>query len=161
MILLLLILLILCTTTTADTTAIATLRKMRLEMENEMFCPDRYIGDLFVSDDDLDDENADMMYLEAKRMIPHWKKNTNSISNIKNTNQNEESQNNMNEIIGQLNSIELNQELLLSSMSPTPQPLSSTPDAIPKTTSFFTQKESMQLASIQGQIPPLSQITKE
>ena len=48
-------------------------RDLRLDAETEMFDADRYLGDLFLSDDP-DSEEADMIYVEAVRMVPHWEK---------------------------------------------------------------------------------------
>jgi protein SHQ1 len=55
-----------------------TRRENRIQMENDKFDPDRYMDDWNLSPS-ADDENTDMVYSEAIRMIPHyWLNDTNS-----------------------------------------------------------------------------------
>ncbi len=56
-----------------DKTPMEERRDLRLEMEHSKFDPDRYLADLFLSEDD-DDEYSDMIYVEAMRFEPHWDK---------------------------------------------------------------------------------------
>lgn len=114
-------------------------REMRLEIENEKFCPNRYLGDLYISDN-YDDEDADMTYLEAKNMVPHWQDSKEQASSATSTSTNTTSTS-VNTIIDQLQSMTVLEEQ----------------DSI----SFFTKEESLHLASIKADIPHLSQITKE
>ena len=46
-------------------------RELRLETEVAKFDADRYLGDVFLSSDP-NDENADMVFTEAVRMVAHW-----------------------------------------------------------------------------------------
>jgi len=46
-------------------------RELRLESEAAMFDADRYLGDLYISSDG-NDEDADMIFVEAFRMDTHW-----------------------------------------------------------------------------------------
>lgn len=48
-------------------------REMRIQTENEKFDPERYLGDLLILDD-IDQDEADMIYIEAIHMKPHWQK---------------------------------------------------------------------------------------
>ncbi len=116
-------------------------REMRLQMENEKFCPNRYLGDLYISDK-YDDEDVDMTYLEAKNMVPHWQDTKKKASSVTSTSTTTRStSNSVNTIVDQLQSMTVSEEQ--------------------DSTSFFTKEESLHLASIKADIPPLSQITKE
>ena len=50
-------------------------RETRLSVEFEKFDGDRYLGDLFLSSDP-NDEEADMIFIEAMRMETHWSDST-------------------------------------------------------------------------------------
>lgn len=49
-------------------------RELRIITENQKFDPDRYLGDLFLSNNPEDDD-ADMVFVEATQMVPHWQSN--------------------------------------------------------------------------------------
>jgi protein SHQ1 len=48
-------------------------RELRLESEAAMFEPERYLGDLYLTSEG-NDEDADMIFIEAFRMDTHWEK---------------------------------------------------------------------------------------
>ena len=50
-------------------------RNLRLDTEQSKFDPDRYLGDLFLSSDE-NDEDADMIFVSACSMEPHWVSST-------------------------------------------------------------------------------------
>jgi len=115
-------------------------RKLRLSAEQENFCPDRYLGDLHLSLDDNDE--ADMIYVEAKTMKSHWSIIRASQSASKSLHQNDHS---VDEIISgmeQLQTKEVEKE-------------------VTNQTTFFTESESMQLTNTKAQIPLPSRINNE
>ena len=148
------------------------MREMRLEIENDKFCPNRYLGDLYLSDD-YNDEDADMTFIEAKHMIPHWRTNHKDV-NAK-TVTSEENVSSISTITSKLESINMNG----GDKATTRSIATSASAAIAKNNndmnedsqtenneilsgpSFFTEKESLLLTSIKAQVPPLPQISKE
>ena len=122
------------------------IREMRLQIEDDKFCPNRYLGDLYLTDNYEDEEDADMTFIEAKNMFPHWQSleassHSQSITSV-------------DVISNQLSSIkvhdddsEVNSEVNENHEHCHP--------------SFFTEEESTHLASIKGALPPLSQISSE
>jgi len=54
-----------------DETSYEDRRKIRLQTEREKFDTERYLEDLYLSDN-YDDINADMVYVEALSLKPHW-----------------------------------------------------------------------------------------
>jgi protein SHQ1 len=60
-------------------------RDLRILTENQKFDPDRYLGDLFLSNNPEDDD-ADMIFIEATQMVPHWQNSQVETSNDNITN---------------------------------------------------------------------------
>ena len=55
-------------------------RDLRIRTENQKFDPDRYLGDLFLTNSPEDDD-TDMIFAEASQMVPHWQKSHIETSN--------------------------------------------------------------------------------
>ena len=110
-------------------------RDLRLSVEQEKFCHDRYLGDLHLS---LDDDEADMIYVDAKTMKSHWS---------------------MPRASQQLNHHDRSIDEIISGMEQLQTKKAET--EVTNENSFFTEAESMQLTSIKAQIPTPSQISNE
>uniref|UniRef100_A0A7S3PTR0 CS domain-containing protein n=1 Tax=Chaetoceros debilis TaxID=122233 RepID=A0A7S3PTR0_9STRA len=99
-------------------------RDLRLDAETDKFDSERYLGDLFLSDDP-NDEYADMIYVEAAQMVPHWKR-TDSVDDL----------------ASRIHKL-------------------STEEKQSQQVEFFTEDESIRLASTKAQLPPTSAISSE
>jgi len=60
-----------------DETASEERRSLRLDAEGDKFDEERYLGDVFLGEEeDEDNDGGDMIYEEAVRMVPIWQKNS-------------------------------------------------------------------------------------
>jgi len=126
-------------------------REMRIEMENQKFNADRYLGDLYLSDnydddDDDDDEAVDMTFIEAIRFSPHWNQTSSSPSSLL------KESGGVDKITSQMQSLKVKaQDTGLISVKCDDDP----------NQNYFTEDESLRLASIKATLPPLIKISKE
>jgi SHQ1 protein. len=105
-------------------------REQRLNTERIKFDPDRYLGDFDLSCDS-DDEAADMIFIEAMKMEPHWNR-LSSVHDLTNA-------------FEKLDTEETEKVMGTQEGSH----------------DFFNEEEKMQLVENKAVIPPLSQISKE
>lgn len=105
-------------------------REQRLNTERMKFDPDRYLGDFDLSYDS-DDEAADMIFIEAMKMEPHWNR-LSSVHDLTNA-------------FEKLDTKETEKVMGTQEVSH----------------DFFNEEEKMQLVENKAVIPPLSQISKE